>query len=140
MQWIVRVLGLGVVAVFTALLAVGCGTGVQVSVGGAPVVVAVATRASCASVCTQMASCPGKGPTCPPGCQSAQSLASQAGCDGSLQAELDCLGAQPNACGAAQGPCQPQTLALGACLTNFCTHERVGSPNQALCLQAVVAF
>ncbi len=140
MQWIVRVLGLGVVGVFAALLAAGCGGSVQVDVGGAPVV-AVVGRASCASVCQQMAACPGKGPTCAPGCQSAQSLASQAGCDGSLQAELDCLGAQSSdVCSATRTACQTQTLALGACITNFCGHERMGSPNQALCLQAAAGF
>jgi hypothetical protein len=139
MQWIVRVLGLGVVALFAAQLGVGCGGAVQVDVGVAPVV--VAGRASCASVCQQMASCPGKGPTCAPGCQSAQSLASQAGCDGSLQAELDCLGSQSaNVCSATRSACQTQTLALGACISNYCTHQRMDSPNQSLCLQAAVAF
>jgi hypothetical protein len=137
MRWTVRVLGLGVVAVSAVLLGPGCGGALQVDVGVAPV---AAGRASCASVCQQMAACPGKGPVCTPGCQSATSLASQAGCDGSLQTELDCLGAQSNACGAAQNACQTQTMTLSACLTNYCTHERMGSPNQALCLQAAAAF
>jgi hypothetical protein len=139
MRWMVRVLGLGVVAVFVAQLGAGCGGSVQVDVGVAPV--AVAGRANCTSVCQQMAVCPEKGPTCSPSCQSATSLSAQAGCDGSLQAELDCLGAQTNnICSAARNACQTQTLALAACLSNYCTHERMGSPNQALCLQAAVAF
>ena len=136
MRWIGRVLGLGVVALVAAQLAAGCGGAVQVGVG----VPVAAARASCASVCQQMAGCPTKGPACPQGCQSAQSIASQAGCDGSLQAELDCLGAQPDVCSATRGACQTPTAALAACLTNFCTHQRIDSPNQGLCLQAAVAF
>jgi hypothetical protein len=140
MRWTVRVLGLGIVAVFTALLGLGCGGGaVQIAVGGAPVVVTSA-RATCGSVCTQMASCPGKGPVCMPSCESTQNLASQAGCDGSVQAELDCLSTQPEVCSATRSACQAQTLALGACITNFCGHQRVGSQNQVLCMQAATGF
>jgi hypothetical protein len=141
MQWMGRVLGLGVVAVFAAQLGVGCGGSVQVEVGAAPGVAVVSGRASCASVCTQMGSCPGKGPTCGPVCNSATNLAAQAGCDASLQADLDCLGAQTsNVCAAPRSTCQTQTAALTACIANFCAHERMGSPNQALCLQAAAGF
>jgi hypothetical protein len=137
MRWIARVLGVSVVAVVAAALGLGCSGPVQVQVGTAP---PVATRASCASVCTQMANCPGKGPTCPQTCQSATSLSAQAGCDASLQAELDCLSTQPEVCGATRGACQTVTVALASCITNYCTHERMGSPNQALCLQAAQGF
>jgi hypothetical protein len=137
MRWFVRVLGLGVVAMVAAQLGVGCGGTVVVGVAPAP----VAGRPSCASVCQQMAGCPGKGPACPQGCASAQNLSVQAGCEGSLQGELDCLGAQStNICSATRDVCQTVTLALAACISNYCTHERMGSPNQELCLQAASAF
>jgi hypothetical protein len=58
-----------------------------------------------------------------------------------VQAELDCLAAQSaNVCTATQGACQTQTLALAACITNYCGHPRAGSPNQALCLEAASPF
>lgn len=136
MRWIVRVLGLGLATLVVASLGAGCGA--QVEVGPVPV---AAGPANCATVCAAMASCPGNGPVCPQTCQAATSLSAEAGCPQSLQAHLDCLSAQgANACNARQGACHTQTMALGACITNFCAKQRMGSPNQALCLQAAVGF
>jgi hypothetical protein len=137
MRWMVRVLGLGVVAAAGALLGAGCGGAVQVELG-AP---AAAGRPTCASVCQQMAGCPAKGAACPQTCQAATSLSAEAGCEASLQAELDCLGGQAaNVCGATHQACQVQTGALAACFTNYCTHPRFGANSAALCLQAAAGF
>ncbi len=138
MHWFVRVLGLGIVAAIAAPLGGGCTAEVQVGVAPAPT---PAGRPTCASVCQQMAGCPAKGPACPQTCQSTQSVSSLAGCDASLQAELDCLASQPgDICTATHAACQTQTLALSACMANYCTHERMGSPNQVLCLQAAAGL
>jgi hypothetical protein len=74
-------------------------------------------------------------------CQAAHTLAVEAACEGSIQAELDCISTNSaNACGASQSVCQTVTLALGACITNHCAHPRTGLPNQGLCLQAAVGL
>jgi len=137
MRWMGRVLGLGVVVAAVALLGAGCGGSVQVE-AGAP---APAGRASCASVCPQMAGCPAKGPVCPQTCQAATSLSAEAGCEASLQATLDCLGGQSaDVCGATRNACQVQTVALASCFTNYCAHPRFGANSAALCLQAAAGF
>ena len=137
MRGMVRVVGLGVVTGVLALLGVACGA--QVTVGVAPV--AVAAQATCESVCPSMAACPGRGPACPQTCTAARNLSVEAHCEGSLQAELDCLAQNSaNACGATHGPCQQVTLALGACIANYCTHPRVGADTAAWCLQAAAGF
>jgi hypothetical protein len=136
MRRMVRALGLGVVAMVAAHLGLACG-GAQITVAGP----APAGRPTCASVCQQMAGCPVKGPACPQSCQAAQSLSQLGGCEVSLQAELDCLGAQTaDVCSAARNACQVQTTALGACIANYCTHPRPGADTAAWCLQAASGF
>jgi hypothetical protein len=137
MRRIVRVLGLGVVALVAAHLGLACG-GAVVTVGAPP---PPAGRPTCASVCQQMAGCPVKGTTCPQTCQAAQSLSHLADCEVSLQSELDCLGAQTaDICSATRNTCQVQTTALGACIANYCAHPRVGADTASWCLQAASGF
>ena len=142
MRWMVRILGFGVVSAAAAVLGAGCAA--QVDVGGAQLTVGtapVAGRASCASVCPQMAACPAKGPACPQTCQAATNLTHEAQCEASLQAELDCLGSQTaDICGATRNACNAQTAALGACISNYCLHPRMGADTAGWCLQAAAGF
>jgi hypothetical protein len=136
----VRVVGLSVVTGALALLGAACGAQVEVAAG--PVAVGVAPgRPTCESVCPMMAACPGKGPTCPQTCAAARNLSAEARCEATLQAELDCLSGQSaNVCAASQTVCQQVTLSLGACITNYCLHPRVGADTAGWCLQAAAGF